>query len=222
MFWAGFDMLKAANGRADDMSDFLKTWLENPKEAIWSQIAEDIGGNYEHGGLWKNDVLRYRTGNWEITLDTYTISTGQSMTTFTRMRAPFVSQTGFRFTVYPEGFLAAIGKFFGLQDLEIGDAFFDKRYLVKSNDPALVRRLLSDAELKPLIQSQPDICFEIRDDGGWFAERFPEGVDALSFQCYGILTDKQLLRNLFQLFSLTLQRLVEIGAAQAEAPELRL
>ena len=53
---------------------------------------------------------------------TYTVSTGKTTIVFTRMRAPYVNPNSFRFTIYRKGFFSGIGKFFGMQDIEIGDA----------------------------------------------------------------------------------------------------
>ena len=57
------------------------------KDEIWTQIATDIDGEFIEGGFWGKDVLIYKHGEWQIILDTYVVSTGQSSHTLTRMRA---------------------------------------------------------------------------------------------------------------------------------------
>jgi hypothetical protein len=105
----------------------LRSIFGPSKDEIWSSIAKDIGGKYIDGGFWKKDVLRYRHRDWEILLDTYTQSSGSgsnhSSTTYTRMRAPFVNKDGLYFKIYRKGIFSSIGRFFGMQDLEIGDSF---------------------------------------------------------------------------------------------------
>jgi hypothetical protein len=138
------------------------------------------------------------------------------------MRAPFVNKDGLYFKIYREGFFASIGKFFGMQDQEIGDPFFDDNFIIKGNDAEKIRLLLNDASLKELIQAQPNICFQIRDDEGWFGADFPEGIDELHFHCHGVLKDENRLKNLFDMFSITLERLVQIDSAYENDPKLRL
>ena len=73
-----------------------------------------------------------------------------------------------------------------------------------------------------MIHAQPNIYFQIRDDEGWFGAHFPEGVDELYFQCYGVLKEEELLRNLFEMFTITLDRLVRIDSAYEDDPHVTL
>jgi hypothetical protein len=138
------------------------------------------------------------------------------------MRAPFVNKDGLYFKIYREGFFSSVGKFFGMQDIEIGAPFFDEQFIVKGNSPEKIRVLLADARIKELIQQQPRIHFEIRDDEGWFSAAFPEGVDELYFQCVGAIKETTLLKSLFDLFSATLVRLVQIDSAYENDPKVKL
>ena len=74
----------------------LRSIFGPSKDEIWSQISNDIGGEFIDGGFWGKDVLVYKHGQWQILLDTYTVSssTGNTTTTttYTRMRAPFVNK----------------------------------------------------------------------------------------------------------------------------------
>jgi len=200
----------------------LRSIFGPSKDEIWGQIANEIGGKYEDGGFWRKDVLRLRSGEWEITLDTHTEGSGEHSTTYTRMRSPFANKDGLYFMIYREGFFSSIGKFFGMQDIEIGDPYFDDHFIIKGNNEEKVKLLLRDTRLKQLIDTQPDICFEIKDDEGRFGSRFPDGVDELYFRCTGVMKNEALLRNLFELFSVTLERLVQIDSAYDNDPNIKL
>ena len=204
----------------------LRSIFGPSKDEIWAQIAADIGGEFVEGGFWGKDVLRYKHGEWEILLDTYTVTsntgTTTTSTTYTRMRAPFVNKDGLQFKIYPEGFFSSIGKMFGMQDIEIGDPFFDRKYIIKSNNEQKIKQLLADDTLKELINKLPRVHFEIRDDEGWFSKEFPDGVEQLYFQCVGVIKKTEQLMALFNLFSLTLMRLVEIDSAYLSDPEVDL
>lgn len=192
------------------------------KKEIWSQIANDIGGEYIDRGFWKTDGLSYQHGEWEILLDTYTQSSGNSSTTYTRMRAPFVNKDDLRFNIYREGFFASIGKFFGMQDLEIGNRVFDDAFIVKGNHLYKLQKLFKDERIRELIHAQPRIHFQIKDDEGWFMKSYPEGTDVLLFECVGVVKDTQRLHQLFELFARTLERLVQIDSAYEDDPGISL
>ena len=192
------------------------------KDEIWTQIAADIGGEFIEGGFWGKDVLIYKHGEWQILLDTYVVSTGTSSYTVTRMRAPFINKDSLYFKISREGFFSSIGKFFGMQDIEIGDQFFDKQFVIKGNDPEKIKLLLADGRIKELCQIQPRIHLSIKDDEGWFGTDFPEGVDELYFECVGVIKETALLKALFGLFCLILQRLVQIDSAYADDPQVIL
>ena len=204
----------------------LRSAFGPSKDEIWTQIATDIGGEFIEGGFWGKDVLIYKHGEWQILLDTYTTSTstGQVSTTYTytRMRAPFVNKDGLCFEISREGFFSSIGKFFGRRDIEIGDSFFDEQFEIKGNNPEKIKLLLADARIRKLCEKQPNIHFKIKDDEGWFGADFPEGVDELYFECSGVIKKTELLKSLFALFALTLERLVQIDSAYENDPQVTL
>ena len=192
------------------------------KDEIWEQIATDIDGEFIEGGFWKKDVLIYKRGEWQILLDTYVVSAGQSSYTCTRMRAPFVNKDGLYFQISRKGFFSSIGKLFGMQDIEIGDSFFDEQFIIKGNEPEKIKLLFVDDRIKELCQRQPRIHLRIKDDEGRFGPDFPEGVDELYFECIGVIKETALLKSLFALFCLILERLVQIDSAYEDDPQVIL
>ena len=108
-----------------------------------------------------------------------------------------------------------------MQDIEIGDKFFDDEFIIKGNSEHKIKQLLEDDELKQLIRSQPDIQLTIQDDEGWFGEHFPQGVDQLYFSAY-YFRDVRQLENLFNLFATALERLVQIDSAYENDPKVKL
>jgi len=191
-------------------------------EEIWKKLCAEIGAHYVEGGFWKGDKVEATHGPWTITLDTYRVSDGKTSVVYTRMRAPFVDSGGFRFTVYRKGFFSGIGKFFGMQDIEIGDPAFDEAFIVKGNDELKLREVLGNSKIRELIDRQPQIYFAIKDDEGFFGSRFPEGVDELYFQVLGVVKDVERLKLLYGLFSETLDQLCRIGSATQDSPKVSL
>jgi len=138
------------------------------------------------------------------------------------MRAPFVNRDGFRFTIYRRGLFSDLGKLLGMQDIEIGDAEFDRDFVIKGNNEAQVLTLFGSLRVRQLIQAQSSIRLEVKDDEGWFSANFPEGVDELYFQVVGVVKDVERLKSLYALFAETLNHLCHIGSAYENDPHLAL
>lgn len=197
-------------------------WFGPSKDDVWRQLCEEIGADFIQGGFWKGNKVQARVGPWTITLDVYTESHGESSATYTRIRAPYVNPSGFRFSVYRRGLFSDLGKLLGLQDIEIGDPAFDEAFIVKGNKPDQVRELLASPQIRQLIQSQPKISLEVRDSEGWLGPQFPPDVDELQFRALGVLKDLDRLKSLFALFAALLDQLHRMGSAQDETPGVTL
>jgi hypothetical protein len=190
------------------------------KAEIWRQLSAELGATYVDGGAWKGDKVLARHGEWTVTLDSYVESAGKFRVAYTRMRAPYVNPDGFRFTIYRQGPFAGIAKLFGMQDVEIGEAPFDKAFVIKTNDEARLRNLLASERLRGLIARQEDIYFAVKDNEGRFGPAFPENVDELYFQVTEVIQDLDRLKALYELFAVTLTDLCRIGAAYETAPDV--
>jgi len=190
------------------------------KEEIWKQLCSQTGAEYSPGGFLKGDKVRVMHGEWTITLDTFTVSSGKSVVIFTRLRAPFVNPDKFQFTIYRRGFFSDIGKHLGMQDVVVGHEDFDRDFIIKGSDVEKLRALFANARLRELIAAQPDIHLTVKDDEGWWGTDFPEDTDELYFCIGGILKDLDRLKLLFELFAVTLDQLCAIGSAYETPPKI--
>ncbi len=149
---------------------FLRQVFGPSKEEIWQQLCNEIGAEFVQGGFWKGNKVVARVKEWTITLDTYsnTTSTGQSTTTrtYTRLRAPYANRDGFRFKISRQGLFDGLGKLLGGQDIEVGYPDFDYDFIIQGNDSQKVRQLFANLKIRQLIQVQPEILFEVKDDEG--------------------------------------------------------
>ncbi len=192
------------------------------KEEVWRQLCSEIGADFIDGGFWRGTKVEARVREWTVTLDTYTVSTGKTHVTFTRMRAPYVNKDGFRFKIYRKSMFSGLGKMFGMQDIEVGYADFDREFIIQGNDEYKVQLLFGNFEIRRMIEDQPAIHLEVKDDEGWFGTSFPEGVDELYFQVTGVIKDVERLKALYELFAETLNHLCHIGSAYEDDPRLAL
>jgi len=192
------------------------------KDEIWRKLCDQIGGDFVDGGFWKGSKVQVHHKQWTITLDTYTLSTGNTNVTYTRMRAPYVNKDGFRFTVYRKGLFSDLGKLLGMQDIEIGQPEFDDAFIIKGNDEIKVRALFGNRKIRHLIDKQPHIHLTVQDDERGFNIRFPENVDELYFRVGGVMTDVERLKSLYDLFAEVLNHLCHIGSAYENDPGIVL
>ncbi|MEO6434462.1 MAG: DUF3137 domain-containing protein [Tepidisphaeraceae bacterium] len=197
---------------------FLRQLFGASQQEVWAALAQEIDARYEQGGWFTGGRLIADVGPWQVTLDVV----NRDKHCFTRLRAPFVNPDGFRFRVHRRNIFTGLGEALGMQDIKIGVEPFDHDFIVKSADEAKVRTLLSNERLRRLIDFQPHIHFAVKDDEGWFGTKFPEGVDELYFERYGILKDPELLKGLFNLFAETLQQLCIQGSAYETPPGVTL
>jgi hypothetical protein len=214
---------QSSDDRKYERGPLLRKFFGPSQAEIWNLLAQQIGARFTQGEGWTGrSRVDAQVGQWVVTLDTFTVSTGKSHVTFTRMRAPFVNRDGFRFTISRAGIFSPIAAMLGFQDVEIGDAAFDAAFVVKTGDETRVRTFLADADLRHKLMLQPTLTLSVLDDEGWFGTKFPQGVDELKFHTVGVIKDIERLQNLFDLFAATLNRLCRIGSAYEDDPKVRL
>ena len=204
---------------------FLRNLFGPSRDEIWRQFAAAVGGNLTEGGFWSGrSKVAAAHGQWIVTLDTCTVSTGKSSITYTRMRAPYVNPDGFQFTIYRRGMFSDLGKWLGMQEVTVGNPQFDGDFIIKGNDEAKLRRLFADAKLRELISAQPDIHFCVKEDENRFrgGQNFPPDVDELYFRVTGVIKDVGRLKQLFDLFAETLDELCRMDAAYEKNPGVAL
>ena len=203
---------------------FLRNLFGPSRSEIWRQFATAVGGSFTEGGFWSGGRVDAMHGQWTVTLDTYTDSSGESSTTYTRMRAPYANPDGFQFNIYRQGVFCNIGKWLGMQDVTVGYPQFDEDFIIKGNDEAKLRRLFANAKIRELITAQPSINFSVRDDENkfWGGRNFPADVDELYFRVTGVTKDVDRLKLLYDLFSETLDELCRMGSAYEKSAGVKL
>jgi len=190
------------------------------KTEIWRQLSEELGGTMTSS--WRGEKVQVQHEQWVLTLDTYVVMANNAPLFFTRMRAPFVNPSAFRFSIRRRNVFSDIAAWLGAQDVEIGIAEFDQAFVVKSSNEPRVRELLRDGTLLRQLEQQPTLSLIVKDDEGWFGTTFPERVDELYFSVHGVINDLDRLKDLFELFAVTLDRLAVTGSAEPVAPDVTL
>ena len=196
----------------------MRNWFGPSRREIWQQLSDELGATYTKGRAFKADKVQVSHGEWMVTLDTYAVSTGKVTMIFTRMRAPYVNPEKFRFRIYRKGVFSVLGKFFGMQDIEIGYPEFDEEFIIQGTDESRVTQLFGNEKIRRLVAGQQDIQFSVKDNEGVFGPKFPDDVDELNFVVLGVMKDVDALKQLYELFAETLDELCRMGAAYASDP----
>lgn len=198
------------------MKKFFQQIFGPSRREVWQQLSKEIDARYIDEGFFKTPKVTAQHKSWEITLDTYNTDDVR----YTRIRAPYVSKHGFQFRIYRHGIFSDLGKFFGMQDIEVGFAEFDDAFIIKGNDPYKVQLLFENEKVRYLLHALSKIDLRVKDGSGLFKRREAiKPTDNLHFQVVGIIKDVNQLKLLFELFAETLDQLCAIGAAYEEDPD---
>ena len=195
--------------------NFLKALFGPSRKDVWRQLAREVDGQFHEGGLLNPFAVQARTGDWILTLDTFSSGDGKTNQTFTRLRAPYFNPEGFRFDIYRAGLLSGLGKAMGLRDIDVGHPRFDRDFVIKGNAPRRLRRLFDNGRIRRLIRAQPRIQLSVKGKDGWFG-KYPDGIDELHFQAHGAIKDLTRLRALFDLFGEILRHVCYDGRAEPD------
>lgn len=80
-----------------------------------------------------------------VIVDTVRRGSGKNSKTYTRYRSRYHHSLGLGIRLSREGFFSGVGKLFGAQDIEVGDASFDADVIVKGHSPQRVIEFLTPA-----------------------------------------------------------------------------
>lgn len=172
--------------------DVDKTYTGTTEEQIWSQIATDID----------EDILEYhaviKQGYVNIYLD-IDIDLGGGFEggyATTNYRAP-LNITSFEFAIHEEHFTDEIGKFFHMQDVEIGYPDLDDHLIIKTNNVEKVKTLFTDEQTRQTFTTLENFDFGIRLHN---IEDSDEKQAFLELNIEDGITDIATLRNLYHAF----------------------
>jgi hypothetical protein len=164
------------------------------RDTAWKQLAAELGAEFIDGGVLHSSKVQAHVKQWTITLDAYSVPSGDSNTTYTRLKSTLENKDGFQFTLFREGLVARLDKALGLKDIEIGVSDFDHDFVIQGNDETKLRALLADARVRQLIQEQRRITLGIKGN-------------ELHFEAQGVIREVPRLKSLFELFTALLNQL---------------
>jgi len=111
------------------------------KRELWREISHEVNGEFKisHNSGNELEVLKiyipYK--NWEIKLS-------ESDSRPLKFEISFRSEIDYELTIGYEDSVERLLKLLGKKEIELGNQTFDSKYLVKSGDSGITKRLISD------------------------------------------------------------------------------
>jgi hypothetical protein len=142
----------------------------------------------------RSSKLQMPFKEWTITLDTYSVSSGDSSTNYTRLYAPVQDMHGFTFNLLRKNIVSKIDHALGAKEIVTGDAEFDRAFAVRGNDDAKERDLFSHQRICQLYLAERALTGSLR-------------KNVLSLEIMGDIKDVERLKAFIEMFKETLVQL---------------
>ena len=119
--------------------------------AAWDEAARRLDMGIVPGSAFRNPEILGEVDDISVKVDTFTRRSGNNSQTFTRYRVRYPS-AGVDFELRKQTAFSAVTKFFGAQDVEIGDPDFDEIFVIKSDDPRRVATVITPTRRTSILQ----------------------------------------------------------------------
>ncbi len=187
-----------------------------PLKEVWQQLAVEVNADFVKGGFAKSARVEKSYNNWTILLDTYTVNTGKSSVTYTRMRVPYKRENDINFKLSRKNIFSCIGRMFGMPLVETYDYDFNDEFVLKGNDETVIKKIFQNQSIKDMIKFQKRLILKVKP----YKVKKSLTDSELYFQMTGVLKDMDKLKSLFSLFSVMMDELVKNGVASEEKPSM--
>lgn len=141
--------------------------------AAFGRLAAQYGGTVNRGGWGHYPSVYFEVRSTPVRIDIHSTG-GEDSIEYTQVHLRW-PEPAFRCEIYPEGFVARVRKFFGMEDIQIGSPDFDRDFVITSNNVQRVRELL-----------RGDVQHRIHE-----LRRYLNNYDILISVCHGTLLIKK-------------------------------
>lgn len=128
----------------------LKIISGNTEQELWPEVEADLadGAVYEY-----NVLIKQGNKETDLLIDIDPGGGFESGWENTVLKAPINVNDDLRFAIHDQTFIDKAGKFFGMDDVEIGYGELDKHLVVKTNDVNRLHNIFSDATVRSVLVS---------------------------------------------------------------------
>ena len=155
----------------------------------WTELAEQLGLTCEASQnplskITVSGVYRSR----QVWLGTITRGSGKHRHTYTRVVSTLNGPAPFQMELYQQSIFSSIAKAVGMQDIELGDANLDPKYVIKGQPVVAVQRALLSMDLRQRLLEMPALHLMVTGQ-------------EVTCEKHGIERDANRLRDIFDLVS---------------------
>lgn len=191
-------------------------------KSVWMDFAEEKSGDFVEGQ--KEVTVRVPVANkpWAITFSMLDRKAPAPDETTAQMA--YKAKDDFSFAIHSKTWVAEAGKLFGMQDIEVGDAEFDRDYIIKGNDIQAVRTLFSSDDLRERIREQKSIRLVVLTSAAQLKEfgNVPKGTHVLSFTENEAINSFERLNEIYELLVKIAEKLTHMGKAVEADPGIEI
>ena len=132
----------------------------------WEELARLVEGTFvPAGGPWSRPTpprVECTVQGLDVVVDSYVASIGRASLVYTRARVQVPTLADRRVKISREGVRASVGKLFGTQDVQVGEARYDDGFLIKASDPEWLKQHLTEAFRERHLQ-RPNLLIVLED-----------------------------------------------------------
>ncbi len=193
-------------------------------EYVWRDFADSKGGKVVSDDTKDGDPISAMhlpvegTSAW-VTITPVRGKTNKASGTIASMH--YSPAENFAFRIRTEKGVDQLGKVLGMQDIQLGDAEFDKSYLIQGTDEGKVRNLFSDMKLRDLIlQNKVSELRLVANSEGLPSEHLvPNGRHAVVYSFDQTLEKFDQLESLYAILTSVVHRIGSIPALAGDDVE---
>ena len=132
----------------------------------WEELARLVDGTFvPAGGPWSQPtppMVECTVRGLDVVVDSYVASIGRASLVYTRARLQVPTLADRTVKISREGVLASVGKLFGTQDVQVGEARYDDGFLIRASDPEWLQQHLDEAFRERHLQ-RPNVLIVLED-----------------------------------------------------------
>ena len=198
----------------------MGTFGPNKNEA-WQAFAESMGADFIEGKTFKSlSKVRLKYKTWDLVLDTYTVSTGNSTVTYTRVRAVYVRAAEFGFKLFRTTVFTKAARALGRSYALTGDESFDGEFSIRSDYPDVIKKLFANDTIKQTIFGIKRVYFYVKRAKGAKDTKMVDNESELQYYTAGVIKDGEQLTLIFGAIINLLDALEANGIAENEVPKI--
>ena len=186
-----------------------------PRRDAWTQVAAATGGRFHPGKRPAKDKVIITHGPWEVWLDTYVVSNGQTSVTYTRTRAYFLGRRHVSLLVRRRNLLDRIGEALGFASRPPVGRALTETYVVKGKPPTRIPSLFSGSHLGEAVMAVPSLRLEIKRAPRKMRLKLGASAGVAVCRTTGVIVDPAHLVGLIEVVKEALEGLQRIGEADS-------